>query len=355
MRRALLAGSLISCWLILGITSSGVAAEDGGILNRNDSINAANQKKAILEDARKEGRIVFWGVLTVPDFQLVAAAFRRRYPDIEVQYVRGGPERNVTQLFLEVAAGKYDVDLFQNTAVGTVAVKEKGLTDKYLSPQTKFLKRGLFDPGGAWVALHHTVVALGYNTKLVSKTEVPQSYQDLLKEKWKGKMSLDTEDYTILTGLELAWGEQKALDYLKKLGRQQLRLVRGHTSQAQQLPAGEFEISIGLYLHRIAALKSHGAPVDHVLLDPVISNPMPVTLMKRAPHPYAAALFLDWALSQEGQETITQQTGHFIARNDVSDRFGKIVGHNLITIGPETEEKGAQQRVAEFREIFGSR
>jgi ABC-type Fe3+ transport system substrate-binding protein len=81
---------------------------------------------------------------------------------------------------------------------------------------------------------------------------------------------------------------------------------------------------------------------------------MPVTLMKRAPHPHAAALFVDWALSREGQETITRQTGHFIARNDVSDRFGKIVGHELITIGPETEEKGASRRVAEFRKIFAS-
>ena len=355
MRRALLAGWVLVGWISLGACSSSIAASAGEMLSKYKSLTGKDREKALLEGAKKEGRVVFWGVLTAPDFQFVTASFRRRYPEINVEYFRSGPERNVSKLLSEASAGKYEADLFQNTSVGTLVVMQKGFVDSYPSQQAKFLKKGLFDPEGKWHALHHTVVVLGYNTKLVSKTEVPQSYEELLEEKWKGKMSLDTEDYDVYTGLELAWGERKALDYLKKLSKQELRLVRGRTNQAQLLTAGEYELSIGLYLHRIAVLKSQGAPVDNVFLDPIISKPIPVTLMRQAPHPYAAALFLDWALSREGQETITRETGHFIARNDVSDRFGKIIRDEFITLGPDVEGKGATDRVAQFRKIFGSK
>jgi iron(III) transport system substrate-binding protein len=261
----------------------------------------------------------------------------------------------VSRLISEAAAGRHEADLFQNTAVGTLAVLQKGFAETYISPHAKFLKNGLFDPAGNWHALHHTVVVLGYNTRLVQKNELPRSYEDLLSGKWRGKMSLDTEDYDILTGLQLAWGEPKALDYLRRLAKQDLRLVRGRTHQAQLLSAGEYEISIGLYLHRVAVLKSQGAPVDHVFLDPVISKPLPVTLMRRAPHPHAAALFLDWALSEDGQATLTAQTGHFIARRGVPDRFGTTARDDFITIGPDAEGEGASQRVLQFRQIVGSK
>ena len=102
-------------------------------------------------------------------------------------------------------------------------------------------------------------------------------------------------------------------------------------------------------------MKAQGAPVDYVFLHPVISKPIPVTLLRRAPHPHAAALFLDWALSAEGQETITQKTGHFIARKDVPDRFGKVLKEDFISIGPGAEAEDAQGRVSVFRKIVGSK
>jgi iron(III) transport system substrate-binding protein len=351
--------TLFAIWTVIvlsiGAYSFSAAASSGEILAQYESLSGDKREKALFEGAKREGRVVFWGVLTAPDFQAVAATFKKKYPEIDVEYFRSGPERNVSKLVSEAAAGKYEADLFQNTSVGTLVVMQKGFTEKYVTPQAKFLKKGLFDPAGNWYALHHTVVVLGYNTRLVGKGAAPRTYDDLLAEKWKGKMSLDTEDYDILTGLQLAWGEQKALDYLRKLAKQNLRLVRGRTNQAQLLTAGEYEISIGLYLHRIAVLKSQGAPVDHVFLDPIISKPIPVTLMRRAPHPHAAALFIDWALSPEGQEAITRHTGHFIARRDVPDRFGTIARDDFITIGPDAEGKGANERVSLFRAIVGSK
>lgn len=348
-----LAGMMIVSWLMSA--SVGIAASAGEILSRYKSLSGKDREMAFLEGAKKEGRVVLWGVLTAPDFQSMRTAFRKRYPAIDVEYYRSGPERNVSKLLSEAKAGRHEVDLFQNTSVGTSVVMQRGFIDRYESPQARFLKKGLFEPTGSWHAFHHLVVVLAYNTRLVSKTDVPRNYEDLLHPKWKGQMSLDTEDYDLLTGLELAWGEEKAQSYLRKLAKQELRVVRGRTHQTQLLAAGEYPISVGLYLHRIAVLKSQGAPVDYVFLDPIISKPIPVTLMRQAPHPHGAALFLDWALSREGQDIVTRETGHFIARNDVTDRFGKILPDDFIGIGPEVEGKRAEDRVRLFRQIMSSR
>lgn len=331
-----------------------LAASAGEVLRRYAGLNKDVREKSLFEGARREGRVVFWGVLTAPDFQAVSTAFKKRYSGVDVEYFRSGPERNVTRLFSEAKAGRYDVDLFQNTSVGTWAVMQKGLVDAYMSSEAGFLKKGLYDVTASWYALHHLFVALAFNTNLVSKNDAPRNYQELLDSKWKGKLSMDTEDYDVLTALEIAWGEQKATAYLKALAQQDIKLVRGRTQQAQLLAAGEFPVSIGLYLHRIAVLKSQGAPVDYLLFDPLVSKPIPVTLMKNAPHPHAAALFLDWALSREGQEVITQKTGHFIARKDVPDRFGGIVKDDFVSIGPEVEGKGTEERIKRFRQILPS-
>ncbi len=330
------------------------AASAGEMLRRYAGLSKDAREKALVEGAKRDGRVVFWGIWTAPDFQAVSTVFKRRYPGVNVEYFRSGPERNVTRLLTEAKAGKHEVDLFQNTSVGTWAVMQRALADSYVSPEARYLKKGLYEAAGSWHALHHLVVVLAFNTNLVPRREAPRNYQELLDPKWKSKMSMDTEDYDVLTALEIAWGEQKAAVYLKALAQQDVRLVRGRTQQAELLAAGEFPVSIGLYLHRVAVLKNQGAPVDYLLFDPVVSKPIPVTLMKNAPHPFAAALFLDWALSREGQETITQRTGHFIARKDVPDRFSGIVKDDLVSIGPEVEGRGTEDRIKRFRQMFPS-
>ena len=64
--------------------------------------------------------------------------------------------------------------------------------------------------------------------------------------------------------------------------------------------------SLRIYGYRVNQMMTQGAPIDFVLIDPVISKPRGISLVKRAPHPYAAILFIDWALSQEGLSLIGQ-------------------------------------------------
>jgi ABC-type Fe3+ transport system substrate-binding protein len=49
-------------------------------------------------------------------------------------------------------------------------------------------------------------------------------------------------------------------------------------------------------------LKKQGAPVDWLGFEPAIVALHPISIIEKAPHPNAAKLFIDFALSDEGQK-----------------------------------------------------
>ncbi len=109
------------------------------------------------------------------------------------------------------------------------------------------------------------------------------------------------------------WGEERGLQYFRKLGKQEILFRRGHTLQTQLLLAGESEVAPWLYSHRPLMMIDKGAPIGLVFLEPALSLPKMMLLARRAPHPHAAALFIDWALSRQGQNYV----GMVIARSPV--------------------------------------
>jgi len=61
-----------------------------------------------------------------------------------------------------------------------------------------------------------------------------------------------------------------------------------------------------------------------VNLEPYLAQANKLMLARHAPHPYAAALFIDWALSEDGQSMITT-FGRVVARKGVKQRFPELV------------------------------
>ena len=61
-------------------------------------------------------------------------------------------------------------------------------------------------------------------------------------------------------------------------------------------------MQIVAYWYRPHLMKKQGAPVDWIGLEPAIVALHPISMVERAPHPNAAKLFIDYALSEEGQK-----------------------------------------------------
>src|ERR1044072_2977476 len=155
---------------------------------------AEAQRPVILEEkAKKEGAFSFYGTMSTDHSNRLLSAFRARYPFLKINHYRSGSTALLSKNLTEKRAGRFDFDVVDQEPGSIFEMARLGLIEKYLSPNRRFVREEMMDKEGYWTAGYHVVVVMGYNTKLVSKDEVPKTYEDLLHARWKGKMVLDTQ------------------------------------------------------------------------------------------------------------------------------------------------------------------
>ena len=168
-----------------------------------------------------------------------------------------------------------------------------------------FLRKGFVDAEGYWPGLYAIGYTMIYNNKRVSQKEAPKRYEDLLQLRLKNNLVMDAEDHDLLAGLIDLWGEAKATGFLKQIAQDQKVTFsrQSHTFMTQLVATGEHDVIVDGYVHNAVALKGKSAPIDYVMTNPtIIRPPTTIAIMARAPHPYAAALLLDYHLSKEASE-----------------------------------------------------
>jgi ABC-type Fe3+ transport system substrate-binding protein len=115
---------------------------------------------------------------------------------------------------------------------------------------------------------------------------------------------LEGRAYEWFTATISGMGREKGLGYMRALAKQQPDLRIGRTLLAQLVAAGEFNGTLTAYMHNFDALKAGGAPVEWVPLAPSFANLHPIGISAKALHPNASRLFVDYVLSQKGQEVV---------------------------------------------------
>ncbi|HTN71329.1 MAG TPA: extracellular solute-binding protein [Methylomirabilota bacterium] len=270
-----------------------------------------------VEAAKKEGSLMIYNSMTPGQMQILQDAFKAKYPFIDVKVFRAVGERLLTKALTEAQAGRYEFDVFQSGDTQAHFLKKKGLLMSYVSPEAKFLSRSFVDPEGHWAALYIMPKIIGYNTRMLKRSEVPRTDEELLNPKWKGKIAIDHTKPEPFFWIMKRMGREKGISYLKKLAAQEMRFYAGLSLLTNLLAAGEFPVGLFTYLHSIEEAKSKGAPVEWVAQDQVFTKFQPVSVGAKAAHPNAAKLFIDWGLSLEGQKLIASM-GRVAARPGVS-------------------------------------
>ena len=320
------------------------AKSAGEILSGYDRLPEKEREAKILEGAKREGKMVYYGTTAVDHIQRVFTEFKKKYPFLEVADYRSGSVNVYNKIATEARAKRYEVDVLDLEPGEVYGITKAGLIDPYLSLSRKGIAPEFMDKQGYWTTFYHLAVVLGYNTEKVKKDEAPKTYEDLLDPKWKGRMSLDQTDMHLFGTMVEYWGQEKGLSYFRKLAENDPSMRRGKTLQAQILGAGEVHVAPWLYGYRPLAMKREGAPVDISLLKPVLSVPTYLLLAKNAAHPHSAALFIDWALSQDGiMKVFAEELGRGVPRTGYKDTFPELnVSQYLVVepakIGPRYEE-----------------
>ena len=265
---------------------------------------ASQSEDDLITGAKKEAKLVWYTTLTVRESDTMLKKFNTMYPFIKTEMFRSGDLKLLTKVMAESRAKKYFFDVIATTGISAEIMKSKGLFAKYQSPQRKFFPKEINDPDGYWTDYYLNINVMGYNTRMVAPHEVPKTFEDLLDPQWKGKLGMDTKAFYWFANVFKFMGEEKALDYMKKLAKQEILFRTGRTLNAQMLAAGEVDICITLYNNRVEQMKSDGAPIEWFVIEPVVPELHPVAISAHAPHPNVAKLFVDFILSEEGQQMI---------------------------------------------------
>lgn len=342
---------LAGTFSLLPVTTYAKSAAES--LKTVSGLTGKEREQKLIEGAKKEGKMVYYGTTAIDHSKRILDEFKKKYPFMDTGHYRSGAVDVYNRIKAEARGGRYDVDVIDLLPGEAYTLFKDGLVDSYLTPSREGIRKEFMDKDGYWTTIFHLAVALGYNTQYVKKEEAPKSYEDLLDPKWKGRMSLDNQDMDLMGTLVEHWGKEKGLAYFKKLAENEPSMRRGHTFQAQILAAGEVHVAPWLYGYRPLTMKQKGAPLEIVLLKPVLSVPTYLMLAKNAPHPYSAALFLDWALSRDGgMKIFAEELGRSAPRPGYKDKFPELEAPEYLVVDPRKIGPNYGQYTKQYCSIF---
>jgi iron(III) transport system substrate-binding protein len=255
----------------------------------------------LVAGAKREGSVTVYTSLTVDDMKVFGGAFEKKY-GIKLQVWRSSSEDILQRAVVEARGGRFDVDAIETSAAEMESLHREKLLQEVRSPHIADLSPAALLPHREWIGDRLNFITGAYNTDMVKPADVPRTYDDLLAPKWKGKLGIESDDSIWFGALVTALGEEKGLKLFRDLVRGNgLSLRKGHTLMSNLVISGEVPFTLTAYQYRVEQLKKSGAPIEWTMLPPGISRFLGTGVLRRAPHPNAAILFLDFMLSDAQQ------------------------------------------------------
>ena len=222
---------------------------------------------ALIEAAKKEGKVVYYTSVDLPLAEKIAKAFEAKYPGVAVRVERTGAERVFQRIGQEKASRIHAVDVVNSSDASHFIVwKREGLLAPFVPEDVaKFYPPEHRDSDGLFASFRIGLCIIAYNTNLVKAEDAPKSFADLLDPKWKGKIVKAHPGYsgTIMTSTfemqrDLGWG------YLEKLAAQNVMQLQSSADPPKTLALGERAIMADGNEYNLIQLKEKGEPVEIV-------------------------------------------------------------------------------------------
>jgi len=319
---------------------------------------ASKVTPALIDAAKKEGKVVWYTAVDLPVAERIAKAFEAKYPGISMRVERSGGERIFQRVGQEYASNIHAVDVLHSSdAAHFIVWKRDGIFAPYVPEDVAlYYPADQRDPDGLFASWRIWLSVIGYNTKLVKPEEAPKSFADLLDPKWSGKIVKGHPGYsgTIMTATfqmsrDLGW------EYFEKLARQKVMQVQSSADPPKKLALGERAVMADGNEYNLIQLKEKGDPVEIVY--PTEGSPLiigPSGVLKEAPHPNAARLLQSFLFSVEGQQLMVDYGGLRSFHAKVKDPPGRkpLREIKLMKDDPAAVEKQADEIKARYSKYF---
>jgi iron(III) transport system substrate-binding protein len=273
----------------------------------------------VSDAARKEGTLTLYNGTSLQMIHVIADLFKAR-TGLGVDILDGRAGEVVERIRTEQASGRAVGDIVYNGANTNAAALAAGM----LEPHGPLANAALLDPhfadDGTITPISSSFFAILVSATLVPEAVEPHHWQDLIDPQWRGKILSD--DFRAAGAGEVFFNvmlDQYGRGFHDKLAAQAPQFSRFFAESERRIARGEFALYIPLNVSEIPNLE--GLPVRAVIPDegvPYVT--LSLAMLKGAPHPNAARLFMNFAISKEAQAA-SGKTGAGITVTSIADQI----------------------------------
>ncbi len=331
---------IISLCAAIGLLSAGAghAQDAAGAACANPVTVQGFKTCANVEKAEQEGGLTLYSPNVEQGTVKLLQAFETAFPKIKTKYIRLQTGALYSKLMAERQARSYLVDVVTLSDIGlALDFQKRGGYEPYLSPQlAAYEPRFKSKPEGLFTWGDIIIAGIAYNPKTVSPADAPKEWSDLTDPKWKGAINVKSAN----SGLQYTtWYVLRDLlgpDYWDAFAKQKPRAFDSYVQQFDRLANGEDKLVVAAQYTGYLEFKEKGAPLEFIAppsglpVGPEVSG-----VVKNAPHPEAARLYMDWFLSPLGQKVMADALIGHSARLDVAPPPGGLPLSKMKLLAPE--------------------
>lgn len=334
-----------------------IAAACGAMMAVGGATGALAQDEnwdEVVEAARAEGRVVLYTAFVgQPSTRAIADAFTAEY-GIPVEILEARASEIRERVRVEQAAGRFAADVMF-TSEGQARLYEEqdnSIVEIPPSPASENVRED-FELEVMMASVMTIPYGILVNTNLVPEEEWPTSWADLTDERWRGKILADDPR---AVGGGYAWWfatyDAMGEDFHRQMAEQQPTFTRDQRESQRRVARGEYEIYIPLIMTDAPGLE--GLPVHAIVPEEGVSYVLyGNVLMRNAPNPNAARLYIDFLQSPTAQRIYASE-GHGIVidgvTEDLPDNVRRIAEAPLLGT---SDSRRQDEMLSKAREIYG--
>jgi iron(III) transport system substrate-binding protein len=311
----------------------------------------------LYDAAKKDGSVTWWTAhYEQSAAEKMAAAFKAKYPGVEVNLTRQTAQIINTRLNQDLKAGNAQCDVFCSTDEAHYPpLKKLNALDSYKPPDVDLIPKQFqsLDPDETYHLGAIGFVVINYRTDKV--TTPPKAWTELKDAAWKGKLTTGHPGFSGYVGnWVVAMIDKYGDQYLKDLAKNSPKINKSVNDTVTDILAGERQVGAGPDNFSLNK-KSAGNPIDiQFPTDDAILIAGPIGIMKNAPHPNAARLFTNFMYSKEYSQALVS-TFNYPLRPEVAPAPGVPTIDKVKWYRNKVDRltTGVPEAISKWRDIMG--
>jgi iron(III) transport system substrate-binding protein len=267
-----------------------------------DGLSPEEREKTLLDAAIEAGGTVdLYTEINEPE--TLTDPFMDKYGDLEVNVYRAGSEAIRQRVLGETEAQFSGADLIEMDSLEMAILDQEGLLAPVSSPWVdQITEAAVFDN---FLGDRLSYIVPGWNTDQVKEADVPKSLADFAN--YDGALALEGSDVYWFAGQVMhmeseGMSRDEAVQVFKDIAAN-ASITDGHTTTAELILAGQYDMAPNNFIHRMLEQQAEGAPVEFRPVNiPIVAEVAATAVHCLSDNPAGALLVQDFLLSPEEGE-----------------------------------------------------